>query len=65
MGHYKIVNDEEPIRLFKSSFLEFFTHISPVTVVAIWLPFILYLLIAEIVRGIGRGTACGTYRRHS
>jgi sterol desaturase/sphingolipid hydroxylase (fatty acid hydroxylase superfamily) len=55
MGHYPIVNDEKPIRLFKNDFLEFFTHISPVTVVVIWLPFILYLLIAEIVRGSGRG----------
>jgi sterol desaturase/sphingolipid hydroxylase (fatty acid hydroxylase superfamily) len=55
MGHYPIVHDEKPIRLFKNDFLEFFTHISPVTVVIIWLPFILYLLIAEIVRGIGRG----------
>jgi len=30
--------DAQPIRLFKSEFLEFFTHISPVTVVALWLP---------------------------
>jgi dihydroceramide fatty acyl 2-hydroxylase len=34
----------EPIRLFKSDFLEFFTHISPVTIVVIWLPVSLALL---------------------
>jgi sterol desaturase/sphingolipid hydroxylase (fatty acid hydroxylase superfamily) len=30
--------DSEPIRLFASNFLEFFTHISPITVTLIWLP---------------------------
>lgn len=38
MSHYTISHDPEPIRLFKSDFLEFFTHISPVTVTVIWLP---------------------------
>jgi sterol desaturase/sphingolipid hydroxylase (fatty acid hydroxylase superfamily) len=33
----------EPIRLFKSDFLEFFTHISPITIVVIWLPLAVYL----------------------
>jgi sterol desaturase/sphingolipid hydroxylase (fatty acid hydroxylase superfamily) len=36
--HYPISHDPEPIRLFQSNFLEFFTHISPVTVTIIWLP---------------------------
>lgn len=30
--------DPKPIRLFKSDWLEFFTHISPITVLAFWLP---------------------------
>jgi dihydroceramide fatty acyl 2-hydroxylase len=30
--------DAEPIRLFQSDFMEFFTHISPITVIALWLP---------------------------
>ena len=38
MSHLEINHDTTPIRLFKSDFLEFFTHISPVTVLAIWLP---------------------------
>ena len=44
MTHYTISHDPEPIRLFKSDFLEFFTHISPVTVVVVWLPVIAYFL---------------------
>ena len=46
--HYPIDHSDTPIRLFKSDFLEFFTHISPVTVVIIWLPFAVYMM----VRGI-------------
>jgi sterol desaturase/sphingolipid hydroxylase (fatty acid hydroxylase superfamily) len=42
--HYPIDHSDTPIRLFKSDFLEFFTHISPVTVVVIWLPFAGYML---------------------
>lgn len=53
--HYPINNDPEPIRLFKSDFFEFFTHISPVTVVIIWLPFALWML----WRGIAAGMALG------
>jgi len=32
MDHLPIKHTEESIRLFKSDFLEFFTHISPITV---------------------------------
>ena len=38
MSHYPINHSSTPIRLFQSDFLEFFTHISPVVVVIIWLP---------------------------
>jgi dihydroceramide fatty acyl 2-hydroxylase len=41
--------DAEPIRLFKSDFLEFFTHISPVTIVVVWLPLALWLLVSAAV----------------
>ncbi len=46
MSHWPIdtSRDPVPIRLFKSDFLEFFTHISPLTVVVIWLPIGLGLL---------------------
>lgn len=49
MTHYTITNDPEPIRLFKSDFLEFFTHITPIAVIIIWVPLILYLMVSEIV----------------
>lgn len=29
---------DQPIRVFKSDFMEFFTHISPLAVLAVWLP---------------------------
>jgi sterol desaturase/sphingolipid hydroxylase (fatty acid hydroxylase superfamily) len=42
--HYEINHDPEPIRLFKSDFMEFFTHIHPAVIVAIYLPVILIFL---------------------
>ena len=36
--HYALVHDQEPLRLFRSDFLEFFTHIHPLVVLLIWLP---------------------------
>jgi sterol desaturase/sphingolipid hydroxylase (fatty acid hydroxylase superfamily) len=39
--------EPEPIRLFTSDFLEFFTHISPVTIVVVWLPVALWLLVSS------------------
>ena len=47
-AHYPISHDPEPIRLFKSDFLEFFTHISPVAVVTIWLPVVLFFLARSV-----------------
>jgi sterol desaturase/sphingolipid hydroxylase (fatty acid hydroxylase superfamily) len=36
--NFNINYDDEPVRLFKSDFLEFFTHVHPAVVPAIWLP---------------------------
>src|SRR3990172_6267928 len=44
----KIDHSDVPIRLFKSDFLEFFTHIHPAVVVAIWLPVALVFLVQAI-----------------
>jgi sterol desaturase/sphingolipid hydroxylase (fatty acid hydroxylase superfamily) len=46
MSHLPSVTsrETESIRLFKSDFLEFFTHISPVTIVVMWVPVTAYLL---------------------
>ena len=50
----EIDHSVEPIRLFKSDFLEFFTHISPIVVLIIWLPvtaFFLYRAVVELPTG--------------
>ncbi|MCS7010571.1 MAG: sterol desaturase family protein [Anaerolineales bacterium] len=46
MEHLPIDKSKNPesIRLFRSDFLEFFTHISPVTIVVIWTPIAVFLL---------------------
>lgn len=49
MAH-KIDHSDVPVRLFQSDFLEFFTHISPVTITAIWLPVAVYFLVDAILR---------------
>jgi len=49
MNHLEINHSEEPIRLFKSDFLEFFTHIHPAVVVAIWLPVSIFFLVQSLV----------------
>ncbi len=44
-----INTSDVPIRLFKSNFLEFFTHIHPAVVVALWLPVAVFFMIYSIV----------------
>ena len=39
---YEINMEDEPIRLFKSDFLEFFTHIHPAVIVLIWTPVVVW-----------------------
>jgi sterol desaturase/sphingolipid hydroxylase (fatty acid hydroxylase superfamily) len=50
-------SDSESIRLFQSDFLEFFTHISPVTIVVVWVPVIAYLLVYSVQTVSGSGFA--------
>jgi len=40
----KIDHSDEPVRLFRSNFLEFFTHISPVVVLIIWVPVVVFFV---------------------
>jgi sterol desaturase/sphingolipid hydroxylase (fatty acid hydroxylase superfamily) len=51
MDHLPIDNskDPTPIRLFKSDVLEFFTHITPLAVLIIWLPVIAYFIARSIL----------------
>lgn len=48
MEHMGIRRSDEPIRLFESDFLEFFTHVHPVVVAVIWLPVTVYFLIRAV-----------------
>jgi len=57
MAHLPIDHSDVPIRLFKSDFLEFFTHISPVAVIIIWVPVSLFFLLKEVVRPIQPGSS--------
>jgi sterol desaturase/sphingolipid hydroxylase (fatty acid hydroxylase superfamily) len=50
MAQHQVYNSKEPIRLFKSDFLESFTHISPIVVLAVWLPISLFLMILGILQ---------------
>jgi sterol desaturase/sphingolipid hydroxylase (fatty acid hydroxylase superfamily) len=42
---------EEPIRLFKSDFLEFFTHIHPVVVLLLFVPVVLFFMVQALALG--------------
>ena len=48
VAQQRIHSGKEPVRMFKSDFLEFFTHIHPAIVFAIWFPIIVFLLLYSI-----------------
>ncbi|HTX90217.1 MAG TPA: sterol desaturase family protein [Anaerolineales bacterium] len=52
MSHLPIdtSRDSASIRLFQSDFLEFFTHISPVTILVLWVPVAVLLLVYAILK---------------
>lgn len=50
MSHLPIDHSDVPIRLFKSDFMEFFSHISPQAVLILWLPVSMFFLIRAVVR---------------
>jgi sterol desaturase/sphingolipid hydroxylase (fatty acid hydroxylase superfamily) len=45
---HEISHDPEPVRLFKSDFLEFFTHIHPAVILIIWVPVALLFLVSGV-----------------
>ena len=49
MSHLPIDHSDVPIRLFKSDFMEFFSHISPLAVLIIWLPISVFFFIRSLV----------------
>ena len=46
----EINHSKEPIRLFKSDFLEFFTHVSPIAILVLWIPVVIYFIIHAILQ---------------
>lgn len=53
MDPRQINHDPEPIRLFESDFLEFFSHITPTVVVMVWLPVVAFFLWRSVMAWIG------------
>ena len=54
MSHIEVNRSKEPIRLFKSDFLEFFTHIHPAVVAVVWILVIaIFFVVAIIARPEG------------
>jgi sterol desaturase/sphingolipid hydroxylase (fatty acid hydroxylase superfamily) len=45
LEHLEIDHSDVPIRLFKSDFLEFFSHIHPVMIIVLWLPVVIFFLV--------------------
>lgn len=53
---FEPINEQkEPIRLFESNFLEFFTHISPIVVLIIWVPIVGICLGLAFMSGLDAG----------
>jgi len=42
---HQVLNSKEPIRIFKSDFLESFTHMNPILVPVVWVPVSIILII--------------------
>ena len=53
MSAEKSTREEAPIRLFKSDFMEFFSHISPVAVMVIFLPLVVLFIWRAFQQNIG------------
>jgi sterol desaturase/sphingolipid hydroxylase (fatty acid hydroxylase superfamily) len=61
-GDLPINHSEEPIRLFKSDYLEFFTHIHPAVVLLLYVPVVLVFLARAYVEHAGAiGAVFGIY----
>ena len=55
----EINHSDIPIRLFKSDFLEFFTHVHPITIIVIWVPYSIYMLYSGYAMSSPRSTPEG------
>lgn len=59
MDQLKINHDPDPIRLFDSDFLEFFSHITPTVVVLVWVPVVAFFLWRAFAAWDERATPVG------
>jgi 4-hydroxysphinganine ceramide fatty acyl 2-hydroxylase len=50
MGRLYVSNKNESVRMFKSDFIEFFSHVHPITPLVLYLPVVGYMLYAAIWR---------------
>lgn len=53
--YHKPISSKEPVRIFKSDFLEFFSHVSPVLVPIVWVPVVGVMLALSIINQVGEG----------
>ena len=49
MTKIQINTSDQPIRLFKSDILEFFTHVTPIAVLVIWLPIVSFFIYRSLI----------------
>jgi len=47
------MHEAEPVRLFKSGFLEFLSHVKPATVLVLWCPVALFFVYESVARTRG------------
>lgn len=54
-GGFPVDHSEKPVRLFKSNFMEFFTHITPLAIIILWTPVIALLMVISIANRTAAG----------
>jgi sterol desaturase/sphingolipid hydroxylase (fatty acid hydroxylase superfamily) len=62
MARRYVSNKNETVRMFESNFMEFFSHVHPVTPLVIYIPVIIYMLYLALVdRGLSIGVTAGMF----
>src|SRR6476469_1032737 len=62
MDRLYVSNKNESVRMFKSDFMEFCSHVHPITPVVLYTPLIVYMLYAALARnGLSLGTTAALF----
>ncbi|MBK8911540.1 MAG: sterol desaturase family protein [Chlorobi bacterium] len=62
MARHYVSNKDESVRMFKSDFMEWFSHIHPATPIVLFVPVIVWMLyVASADRGLSWGTILGLF----